>query len=537
MSDPKTPRALLSVTDKRGLADFARGLVELGFELVSTGGTARALTDAGLSVVPLGDYTGWPEMLDGRVKTLHPKVHAGILARRESESHRAQMADHGLGYFDLVVVNLYDFEGALAKADGFEDTIEQIDIGGPTLLRAAAKNHRHVLPVIDPDDYDAVLEALRSEEGISSELRRRSACKVFEHTARYDAIITGFLARETSGPAPTSDLGYAQVEMPDRLIHAFGQPRVLRYGENPHQTAAFYVPAGQVPGLLAAAEQLQGKALSYNNLLDLDSAFGLCVDLAALGEDAVAVFIKHNNPCGVARSASLLEAVRQARAVDPTSAFGAVVAVNRPVDTETAAALTEAFFEVLVAPAYEPGALDVLAKKKNLRALVLPDPEAWRVPVIPGLETRPIRGGLLVQSKDEGPGLKAELDGAKVVTERSPTAEELAGLRLSWAVAKHVRSNAIVFGVRDRVVAIGAGQMSRVDAVKLCVLKAPDALKGAQVASDAFFPFRDGVDVLAEAGATAIVQPGGSIRDEEVVKAANEHGVAMLFTGVRHFRH
>ena len=520
------------MTDKSGLAAFARELVALGFELVSTGGTAKTLTDADLKVVALGDFTGWPEMLDGRVKTLHPKVHAGILARRDLADHRAQMEAHGLGYFDLVVVNLYDFEGALARPDAtFEQVVEQIDIGGPTLIRAAAKNHPHVLVVVDPADYTPVLEALKSEEGIEPGLRRRMACKVFQHTARYDALVASFFERQTDAePAEP-------VEPPERLTQAFRRLKSLRYGENPHQTAAFYEVAGRPAALLAAAQQLQGKALSYNNLLDLDSAFGLCVDLGVLGDEAVAVFIKHNNPCGAARAQTLVEAVRTARAVDPTSAFGAVVAVNRTVDEATAEVLTEAFFEVLVAPAYSDRALQVLSQKKNLRALLLNESQAWLPPSRPGFEVRQVRGGILVQSRDEGPSLQVELSEAKVVTERAPTEAELGGLRFSWVVAKHVRSNAIVFGVRDRVVAVGAGQMSRVDSVKLCGLKAPDSLAGAQVASDAFFPFRDGVDVLAEAGATAIVQPGGSIRDDEVIKAANEHGVAMLFTGVRHFRH
>ena len=535
MSAASNRRALLSVTNKAGLVQFARSLDELGFELVSTGGTAKVLTDAGLSVVALGDYTGWPEMLDGRVKTLHPKVHAGILARRDLQAHRAQMTDHNLGYFDLVVVNLYDFEGAVARPDAtFEDVVEQIDIGGPTLLRAAAKNHPHVLPIVDPDDYPSVLEAISADEGVPGSTRRRMARKVFQHTARYDALVAAFFERETD-EGTVVDEGTPPVP-PERMTLVLKRQRTLRYGENPHQTASFYEEVGRDPAALAAAEQLQGKALSYNNLLDLDSAFGLCIDLSTLSDDAVAVFIKHNNPCGAARAPNLADAVRTARAVDPTSAFGAVVAVDRPVDRQTAEILTEAFFEVLIAPDYTEEAIEVLGKKKNLRALKLQTARAWRPPARAGLEVRQVRGGLLVQSRDEGP-LVAELSKARVVTERAPTAAELAGLQFSWVVAKHVRSNAIVFGVDHRVVAVGAGQMSRVDSVKLCGLKAPDALKGAQVASDAFFPFRDGVDVLAEAGATAIVQPGGSIRDDEVIKAANEHGVAMLFTGVRHFRH
>ena len=522
------------MTDKTGLAPFAQGLAELGFELVSTGGTRQKLVEAGLNVVALSDYTGWPEMLDGRVKTLHPKVHAGILARRDLDGHRDQMQTHQLGYFDVVVVNLYDFEGALSNPNAvFGDIVEQIDIGGPTLLRAAAKNHPHVLPVVDPADYESVLAALNDDSGVSDSVRRGLACKVFQHTARYDTLIAGFFERETKPETSAAE----PIAPPAQLTSAYRVQRALRYGENPHQTAAFYQEVGRPPALLTATEQLQGKALSYNNILDLDSAFGLCVDLSTLGPDAVAVFIKHNNPCGAARADGLASAVRAARAVDPISAFGAVVAVNRPIDAETAEILTEAFFEVLIAPGYADDALEVLAKKKNLRALLLSGTDAWQPVQRPGLEVRQVRGGVLVQSRDEGPGLQTELTEARVVTDRAPSEAELAGLRFSWVVAKHVRSNAIVFGVQDRVVAVGAGQMSRVDSVRLCELKAPDALKGAQVASDAFFPFRDGVDVLAEAGATAIVQPGGSIRDDEVIKAANEHGVAMLFTGVRHFRH
>ncbi|MEQ9496814.1 MAG: bifunctional phosphoribosylaminoimidazolecarboxamide formyltransferase/IMP cyclohydrolase [Deltaproteobacteria bacterium] len=524
---PRIRRALLSVTDKTHIADLARRLAALGTEIISTGGTAKAIEAAGVPVTRLGDYTGSPEMLDGRVKTLHPKVHGGILARRDLDSHVEQVEAHGIGYIDLVAVNLYDFSGAVARGADFEATVEEIDIGGPTLLRAAAKNHAQVVVLTKPDDYAPILDRLEAGEDIDASTRRRLARDVYTHTARYDAEVAAYFERQVSdGP----------VEAPAQITKSFERVLELRYGENPHQAAAFYRPVGEAPSFFSATETLQGKALSFNNLLDADSALGLAIDLGAVQSDPVAVFIKHNNPCGAASAKDVPTAIRTARDCDALSAFGSVVAVNRPLDEGAAAALTESFVEAIIAPGYDEAALAVLAKKKNLRVLKL-DAASWAVAKKPEADLRLVRGGALLQTKDSGPRIVTEIAEAKVVTERAPTAAELAGLAFTWVAAKHVRSNAIVFGQADRLVGVGAGQMSRVDAVKICGLKAGEALKGTVVASDAFFPFRDGVDVLAEAGATAIAQPGGSKRDEEVIAAANEHGIAMVFTGVRHFRH
>lgn len=510
-------RALLSVTNKHGIVELAKRLEKLGVEILSTGGTAKVLKENGVRVVGLEEHTGSPEMLDGRVKTLHPKVHGGILARRDLEAHRAELTKHAIKEIDLVAVNLYDFDGTVQKPGAtFDDILENIDIGGPTMLRAAAKNHPHVLPLIDPADYGWVLAALETGQKISNEDRQKLALKVYRETARYDRAVSSWLAGE-AGPS----LSLEPIQ-------------TLRYGENPHQTGAFYRPAGEAPRLLAAAKQLQGKELSYNNILDLDAAFGLVVDLSGTS----CVYVKHNNPCGVAAKAKLEQAINLARAADPVSAFGGVVAVNAEVDEAAAKALTETFLEAIIAPAYSKDALAVFEKKANVRVLVLDRAEDWSPAAIAGsMELRQVRGGFLMQSRDAVPRFSSEVEAAKVVTKRAPTEDELRGLAFTWAVAKHVRSNAIVFGTAERTVAVGAGQMSRVDSVKLCRMKAGDALKGTAVASDAFFPFRDGLDVLAEAGATAVVQPGGSIRDEEVIRAADEHGVAMIFTGVRHFRH
>ncbi|MGF1509235.1 MAG: bifunctional phosphoribosylaminoimidazolecarboxamide formyltransferase/IMP cyclohydrolase [Myxococcota bacterium] len=517
-------RALISVTDKTGIADFGRRLSDAGWEILSTGGTAKALREAAVPVTELSDFTGSPEMLGGRVKTLHPKVFGGILARRRDPDHVAQMAKHHLRSIDLVVVNLYDFEGTLRRSPSFEDAVENIDIGGPSLLRAAAKNHQDVVVVVDPNDYDALLEGLTGR-GVDDVTRRRLAAKVFEHTARYDALVAAYLNPE---PDP----------FPDRWLMPLDRIQSLRYGENPHQAAALYRPSGVLETGWAAAEIHQGKALSYNNLLDLEAGFGLALDLMAVGEPdrACAVYIKHNNPCGAATALGLADALAIARSCDPVSAFGAVIACTKELDVDAAQVLTEAFAEAVVAPSYAPEALAVLAKKKNLRVLTMP-PEAWRLPPTPPVHLRPVLGGVLAQEQDTGPGFAREVEEAALVTRVAPDDEQRVALRFAWTVAKHVRSNAIVFGRSDRVLAVGAGQMSRVDSVKICRLKAGDALDGSVVASDAFFPFRDGVDVLADAGARAIIQPGGSVRDEEVVAAADEHGLAMLFTGVRHFRH
>jgi phosphoribosylaminoimidazolecarboxamide formyltransferase / IMP cyclohydrolase len=519
-------RALLSVTKKDGIVEFARGLAELGVEILSTGGTAALLEKNGVPVIPLEQFTGMPEMLDGRVKTLHPIVHGGILHLRDNPAHLEQAREKGIKPIDLVCVNLYDFDGAVAKKGAtFDEVIENIDIGGPTLLRAAAKNHPFVLPVVDPADYPKILEALRAGEAVPIETRRALALKVYQTTSRYDASVSAYFLRVS---ATTQEASFVPEAMTKRLTRI----QALRYGENPHQNAGFFRDADRPPSGLSAARQLQGKELSYNNILDLDSALGLVLDLGKTS----AVYIKHNNPCGAATRPTLADAVATARACDPVSAYGAVIAVNQLVDKKTAEVLTESFMEAVLAPAYGDEALEVFAKKANVRVLALEDAKAWRSGP-PDSELRQVRGGFLVQTKDLAVRLFDEVEGAKVVTRRAPSPKELEALAFAWAVAKHVRSNAIVFGQPDRIVAVGAGQMSRVDSVKLCVLKGGGALKGTAVASDAFFPFRDGVDVLAEAGASAIVQPGGSIRDEEVIRAADEHGVAMIFTGVRHFRH
>jgi phosphoribosylaminoimidazolecarboxamide formyltransferase/IMP cyclohydrolase len=511
-----TRRALLSVTDKAGLVDFARGLVELGFELVSTGGTRRVLVDAGLPATEVSAVTGFPEILDGRVKTLHPNIHAGLLARLDLPAHRDALASHGIAPIELVVVNLYQFERAARSNRGFDETIEEIDIGGPAMLRAAAKNHAHVAPIVDPADYPSILEAL-ARGPLDADTRRGLAAKVFAHTARYDAAVAGWFARQLGGDAKQMTVSGTLAER-------------LRYGENPHQTAAVYADGERPLASLVGAQQLGGKALSFNNLLDADAALGLALDLGGTS----AVYVKHNNPCGVARGGALADAIRRARAVDSVSAFGAVIALTQEVDADAAEVLAETFVEVIVAPAFSDVARVLLGAKKNLRLLAvgpLGAPEAR------GPELRRIRGGWLEQSPDVSADVRAELRGARVMTRRAPTPDELRALELGWIVAKHVRSNAIVFSAPDEVRAVGAGQMSRVDSVAIAKHKAGDALRGSVVASDAFFPFRDGVDLLAAAGATAIVQPGGSVRDDEVVAAADEHGLAMIFTGVRHFRH
>jgi phosphoribosylaminoimidazolecarboxamide formyltransferase/IMP cyclohydrolase len=507
-------RALISVTDKTGAAELGRGLERLCFSILSTGGTARALVEAGVHVTPVEAFTGFPEMLDGRVKTLHPKVFGGILARRDLEEHRRSMDAHGLEPIDVVAVNLYDFGGAVARPGiAFEDAIEQIDIGGPSLLRAAAKNHDHVYVVTSPADYPKVLAALEGGS-FDRDLARRLALDVFRHTARYDVAIAEWLGARLADDA-------VRFSIQERAL-------ALRYGENPHQTAALYRDPSSVG--IGSAEQLQGKELSYNNLLDLDAAMGVAADLPPIA----AVYIKHNNPSGAARGRSAKEAIRAARDCDALSAFGAVVALNVAMDGEAASVLTEGFVEAVVAPGFRPDALEVLAKKKNIRVMRQADPRAWQRQ--PSEEHRGIRGGSLVQARDAIRDPTDEVRSARVVTRRTPTETELEALAFTWVVAKHVRSNAIVFGAPDRILAVGAGQMSRVDSVRIAKLKNP-ALRGSVVASDAFFPFRDGVDEIAAAGATAIAQPGGSVRDDEVIRAADDHGMTMVFTGVRHFRH
>jgi phosphoribosylaminoimidazolecarboxamide formyltransferase / IMP cyclohydrolase len=512
--------ALLSVSDKRGLVPFAQGLVRRGFRLLSTGGTLAALQAAGVPSTQVSAHTQSPEILGGRVKTLHPRIHGGLLARLDVESDRAELAAQGIEPISLVAVNLYPFRQTVASGAGEPDVIEQIDIGGPAMVRASAKNHRHVTVVVDPDDYEAVLAELEQGGGVGEETRRRLMRKAFAHTAAYDAAIAGWLAAQAQEPFPAE------------LSLAFQKVQGLRYGENPHQRGAFYREHTAPPEpTVAFSKVLQGKELSYNNLLDLDAALGLVLEFPA---QPCAVIIKHNTPCGVAVDEALVRAYRTARAVDEVSAFGGIVALNREVDEACAQALAETFLEAVIAPAYSAAALQVLGAKKNLRLLeagpALASPQARpRVQ----LEARSVSGGLLLQDKDAAePPLEW-----KVVTRRHPTAEEERALRFAWKVCKHVKSNAIVFAGPDRLLAAGGGQTSRVDSVKIAAGRGGEALKGSAVGSDAFFPFRDGLDEVARAGATCVIQPGGSVRDAEVIAAADEHGLAMVLTGVRHFRH
>lgn len=507
-------RALLSVSDKRGLESFARGLVEQGFELVSTGGTARMLRDAGLPVLTVEQVTGFPEILDGRVKTLHPVIHAGLLARRDLPAHEADLAAHGIQPIDLLAVNLYPFE-ATASRPGvtWDELIEQIDIGGVALLRAGAKNFATVTVVCDPDDYSSVLEDLRTHGEVPVERRQALAIKAFRHTAGYDAAIAATLGQRAAG---------GRLELPERLPLSLRKISTLRYGENPHQMAALYGVGGVETPL--GGRQLQGKELSYNNLLDLDSAWRMVIEFE---QPAVAI-IKHNNPCGLALGADLTQAFQAALACDPVSAFGGVIAVNRPFDGNVAQALKDLFVEAIVAPAFEPKALEHLASRRDCRLVQID----LTVPVEDRLDYRGVRGGILVQERDLGWD-----EEWTVVSQRDPTSEEMEDLRFAWVVAKHVKSNAIVFAKHRATVGIGAGQMSRVDAVRIASIKAGERAKGSVVASDAFFPFADGLLLAAQAGATAAVEPGGSIRDNDVIAAANEMNMALIFTGRRHFRH
>jgi phosphoribosylaminoimidazolecarboxamide formyltransferase / IMP cyclohydrolase len=509
-------RALLSVSDKTGLVPFAATLAELGFELVSTGGTFKVLSDAGIPVKYVTEITGYPEVYGGRVKTLHPVVHGGILHRRDDAAHVAQAADLGVAPIDVVVVNLYPFVQTVRKPGvTFEDAIENIDIGGPAMVRASAKNHASVTIVVSPDDYGRVAAALKESGGTSAELRRELALKAYRHTATYDSAISTWLA---------SAVGESS-ELPAEIHRPLVKVEDLRYGENPHQAAALYRGAGEEA--LNGARVLQGKAISYNNLVDLDAAVALVLEF----DEPAAVIIKHTNPCGTGRDAeSLLTAYERALAADPVSAFGGIVALNRAVDGALAARMAELFLEVIVAPSFDESARERLGSKTNLR-LVEFDAAQLRVRRV----ERSTLFGTLVQTEDARIG---ELNEAwNVVTDRAPTAEEETALRFLWRVCKHVKSNAIVIGDALSTIGVGAGQMSRVDSVKLAVGKATRSIEGAVLASDAFFPFRDGLDEAAKAGVKAIIQPGGSRKDAEVIAAANEHGIAMVFTGHRHFRH
>jgi phosphoribosylaminoimidazolecarboxamide formyltransferase/IMP cyclohydrolase len=523
-------QALLSVSDKTGIVDFARSLTSLGVKLLSTGGTAKALAGAGLPVTEIGDYTGFPEMLDGRVKTLHPKVHGGILARRDLPAHVEALAAHDIPAIDLVVVNLYPFRETVARADcPLDEAIENIDIGGPAMLRAAAKNWAHVGVVVDPSDYAGLIaEMTGGARALSDATRFRLASKAFAHTAAYDGAIANWLtARKADGAA---------VRFPERLNLQAQKLQDLRYGENPHQHAAFYRDETLSGGVIAAFRQLQGKELSYNNIADSDAAWE-CVKAFGDWHDEVAcVIVKHANPCGVALARSPLEAYRRAFATDPVSAFGGIIAFNRPLDAATVEAVSAQFLEVLIAPGYTADALALIAKKANVRVLEIALPpnapatgNSW--------DWKRVGGGFLVQTADDRAAAQGEL---RVVTRQAPTPAQVADLLFAARVAKFVKSNAIVYCNEGRTLGIGAGQMSRVDSTRIAAIKAGAAnlsLAGSVVASDAFFPFRDGLDVVADNGAVAVIQPGGSVRDDEVIAAADERGIAMVFTGIRHFRH
>ena len=525
----KTPlqvsRALVSVWDKAGLVPFCRALSGMGIEIVSSGGTARTLDDAGIPVTPVSEVTGFPEILDGRVKTLNPRIHGGILARKDVPNHLDQLQEHGIAPFDLVVVNLYPFEKTVEKADTtLELALEMIDIGGPAMVRAAAKNFPSVAVVVNPDRYETVLDEITNEVGISFATRLALSREAFTQTCLYDSAVSSYLSGLDEEGNRSVETGF-----PDTLIMGGSKIQDLRYGENPHQQAAFYAGSGTTEPVLAGAEQLWGKELSYNNILDTDATVQLIMEF----DKPACVIIKHTNPCGAAVSGSPAQAHRMAMLTDPVSAFGGIVGFNREVDKEAAEEVSRVFTEVIVAPAYSTEALDVLKTKKNLRILLLPgldEPEFdSTVPYI-----RSAGGGFLVQGRDL---LTLDEDSLKVVSKRPPTGEEMASLRFAWVIAKHVKSNAIVYATQDQLVGVGAGQMSRVDSAKLGVMRANLPIEGTVLASDAFFPFRDGIDAAAEAGVTALIQPGGSVRDEEVIQAADEHGLAMVFTGIRHFRH
>ncbi|MEK9684724.1 MAG: bifunctional phosphoribosylaminoimidazolecarboxamide formyltransferase/IMP cyclohydrolase [Rhodospirillaceae bacterium] len=518
-------RALISVSDKTGLADLGLFLKEHGVEIISTGGSAQFLREAGVPVTEVSDHTGFPEIMDGRVKTLHPKVHGGLLGKRDSEAHRKAMDQNDIHPIDLLIVNLYPFESTVSKGSDFETCIENIDIGGPALIRAAAKNHRSVTVVTHPDDYEIIMTEMRETSGSTTpKTRRRLAAAAFARTGAYDAAISGWFSNQTG----------------ERFLRHFSlggeRAEILRYGENPHQEAAFYRGGIPRPGV-ASAKQLQGKELSYNNLNDTDAAFEL---VAEFEQPAVAI-IKHANPCGVAEAGNISEAYKLALKCDPVSAFGGIIAMNRPLDAATAEEMSELFLEVIIAPEIEPEALRLLAKKKNLRVLesgMMPDPTTQ------GLVVKPLSGGFLLQSRDNARITAAQLTS---VTKRSPTPQELEDLLFAFSVCKHVKSNAIVYVKGRATVGIGAGQMSRVDSCRIAAQKSTDAakaageemplVKGSVVASDAFFPFADGLIAAADAGVTAVIQPGGSIRDDEVIAAADERNLAMVFTGTRHFRH
>ncbi len=518
-------RALISVSEKTGIVEFARFLLCREVEIISTGGTARLLADNGIKVTEVSDYTGFPEMLDGRLKTLHPRIHGGVLGRRDLQSHLQAMERHGIQPIDLVVVNLYPFEQTVARSDCTLDlAIENIDIGGPTLLRAAAKNHAAVTVVVDNADFRVVIEEMKAHSGaLTDGTRFALAVKAFEHTARYDGAIANYLG--------TLEPGGGHTRFPRTFNAQFVKAQDMRYGENPHQQAAFYREQAPAEACIATATQLQGKELSFNNIADTDAA----LECVKSFDEPACVIVKHANPCGVAVADTVLDAYQNAYITDPTSAFGGIIAFNRALDASTARAIIERqFVEVIVAPSVMPDARAVLAAKQNVRVLECGE---WRGERPPGLDFRRVTGGLLVQERDNAALGRADL---KVVTRRAPTTNEINDLLFSWKVVKFVKSNAIVYCKAGRTVGVGAGQMSRVYSARIASIKAADAgleIRGSVMASDAFFPFRDGLDQAAEVGVTAVIQPGGSMRDQEVIEAADQHGIAMVFTGMRHFRH
>ncbi len=516
---PRKKRALLSVSDKTGVAEFGRALVERGFEIFSTGGTKLTLTEAGVAVRGVSEITDFPEILDGRVKTLHPAIHAGLLAT-SSDDHQEQMADLELFDIHLVCVNLYPFKETIRRPGfTFEDAVENIDIGGPTMIRAAAKNHQKVTVLVDSADYEGVLGELDEGE-VTEQTRRRLAAKAFRHTASYDALIAQYMTDQVGGE-----------EWPEALTVTYEKAQTLRYGENPHQKAAFYHHPLEAPGWLPGAKQFHGKALSYNNINDANAALEMVREF----DKPAAVAVKHMNPCGVGLGESMSEAFSRAREGDPVSIFGGIIALNRPVDEATAAQLNELFLEIVLAPSFEPAALEILQRKKNLRLLSIGDNDSEEGGVqAPTDKLVAIRGGALIQSADSG--ILADGDW-NVVTKRAPTPEEERALKFAWKVVKHVKSNAIILAHETMTVGIGAGQMNRVGAAEIAISEAADRAKGSVMASDAFFPMRDTVDTAAAAGITAIIQPGGSIRDEESIVAADEAGIAMVCTGMRHFKH
>ena len=514
-------QALISVSDKRGVVEFARALQAMGYRLLSTGGTARLLAEAGLAVTEVADYTGFPEILDGRVKTLNPRIHAGLLARRPEPAHMQALAQHAIDPIDILAVNLYPFEQAVANPEcSFDDAIENIDIGGPAMLRAAAKNHESVAAVVDPDDYGAIVAELTAGGSVSAATRLALAKKVFAHTARYDGMIANYLTA-LEGAAPGG-------AFPDVLTRQWVKVQQMRYGENPHQQAAFYRERNVGAGLLAGYVQLQGKELSYNNIADADAAW----ECVRSFEDCACVIVKHANPCGVAVARAPADAYAKAFKTDPTSAFGGIIAFNRPLDAAAAQAVAKQFVEVVIAPAFDAAAREVLGSKLNVRLLTVSPGAAHN-----DFDFKRVGGGLLVQTPDLHVIAPSDL---RVVTKKVPTQDQLADLLFAWRVAKFVKSNTIVFAHDGMTLGVGAGQMSRIDSARIASIKAKEAgltLAGSAAASDAFFPFRDGLDVVVDAGATCVIQPGGSMRDAEVIAAADERDVAMVFTGVRHFRH